>query len=99
MYPTKEEIEAVFPWKGQEITDLLTGKVQPTAYVSVIRRVTTSIHFTPYHKRLMIAIAEIVGVSPYAWFDAGDYYGFDTSLGRVTWSVTDDKLTIVERRN
>jgi hypothetical protein len=47
MYPTKEEIEAVFPGKGQEITDLLTGKVQPTAYVSVIRRVTTSIHFTP----------------------------------------------------
>lgn len=99
MYPTKEEIEAVFPGKGQEITDLLTGKVQPTAYVSVIRRVTTSIHFTPYHKRLMIAIAEIVGASPYAWFDVLGYYGFYTLRARVIWSVTDNKLTIVERRD
>lgn len=99
MYPTKEEIEAVFPWKGQEITDLLTGKVQPTAYVSVIRRVTTSIHFTPYHKHLMIAIAEIVGASPYEWFDVLGYYGFYTLRARVIWSVTDNKLTIVERRD
>ncbi|HPC92938.1 MAG TPA: hypothetical protein P5317_12870 [Myxococcota bacterium] len=99
MYPTKEEIEAVFPGKGQEITDLLTGKVQPTAYVSVIRRVTTSIHFTPYHKRLMIAIAEIVGASPYEWFDVLGYYGFYTLRARVIWSVTDNKLTIVERRD
>lgn len=99
MYPTKEEIEAVFPGKGQEITDLLTGKVQPTAYVSVIRRVTTSIHFTPDHKRLMIAIAEIVGASPYEWFDVLGYYGFYTLRARVIWSVTDNKLTIVERRD
>ncbi len=97
MYPTKEEIEAVFPGKGQEITDLLTGKVQPTAYVSVIRRVTTSIHFTPYHKRLMIAIAEIVGA--YTWFEAGGYYGFDNILGRVIWDLVKDKLIITKRRD
>ncbi len=99
MYPTKDEIEAVFPGKGQEITDLLTGKVQPTAYVSVLKRVTTSIHFVPHHKRLMIAIAEIVGASPYEWFDVLGYYGFYTLRARVIWSVTDNKLTIVERRD
>lgn len=99
MYPTKEEIEAVFPGKGQEITDLLTGKVQPTAYVSVIRRVTSPRQYTPYHKRLMIAIAEIVGASPYEWFDVLGYYGFYTLRARVIWSVTDNKLTIVERRD
>jgi len=99
MYPTKEEIEAVFPGKGQEITDLLTGKVQPTAYVSVIRRDTTSMHFTPYHKRLIFAIAGPVGASPYEWFDVLGYYGFYTLRARVIWSVTDNKLTIVERRD
>ena len=99
MYPTKEEIEAVFPGKGQEITDLLTGKVQPTAYVSVLKRVTTSIRFVSNHKRLMIARAEIVGVMLFAWFESVDYYGFDTPSGQVVWSLVDDKLTIVEWRD
>ncbi len=97
MYPTKEEIEAVFPGKGQEITDLLTGKVQPTAYVSVLKRVTTSIHFVPHHKRLMLTIAEIVGA--YTWFEAGGYYGFDNILGRVIWDLVKDKLIITKRRD
>ncbi len=99
MYPTKDEIEAAFPGKGQEITDLLTGKVQPTAYVSVLKRVTTSIHFVPHHKRLMIAIAEIVGASPYEWFEAGGYYGFDNVLGRVIWDLVKDKLIITKKEN
>jgi hypothetical protein len=47
----------------------------------------------------MIAIAEIVGASPYEWFDVLGYYGFYTLRARVIWSVTDNKLTIVERRD
>ncbi len=97
MYPTTEKLDSLFPGKGQEITNLLTGKVSPNAYVSVLRRITSSCRLLPHHKQLMIAIAEIVGASPNSWFEGADYYGFETLMGKIICNLVNDNIIFIRR--